>query len=79
MAAASAVMTQAVIYCRLDNLLHEIWLVMKERHLKNIPILDRDSRPVGVLNARDPLEALLGELEYEEVLLQEYVMCVGYH
>jgi hypothetical protein len=32
-----------------------------------------------VLNARDPLEALLGELEYEEVLLQEYVMCVGYH
>jgi CBS domain-containing protein len=41
MAAASAVMTQAVIYCRLDNLLHEIWLVMKERHLKNIPILGR--------------------------------------
>jgi CBS domain-containing protein len=79
MAAASAVMTQAVFHCRLDNLLHDIWLVMKERHLKNIPILDRDSRPVGVLNARDPLEALLGELEYEEVLLQEYVMCVGYH
>ena len=24
-------------------------------------------------------EALLGELEYEEVLLQEYVMCDGYH
>ncbi len=79
MAAASAVMTQAVIYCRPDNLLHEIWLIMKERHLKNIPILDRDSRPIGVLNARDALEALLEELEYEEVLLREYVMCVGYH
>ncbi len=79
MAAASVVMTQAVIYCRPDNLLHEIWLVMKERHLKNIPILDRESRPIGVLNARDALEALLGELEYEEVLLREYVMCVGYH
>jgi CBS domain-containing protein len=79
MAAASAVMTQAVIYCRPDNLLYEIWLVMKERHLKNIPILDRDSRPIGVLNARDALEALLEELEYEGVLLREYVMCVGYH
>ncbi len=79
MAAASAVMTQAVIYCRPDSLLHEIWLIMKERHLKNIPILDRDSRPIGVLNARDALEALLEELEYEEVLLREYVMCVGYH
>ncbi len=79
MAAASAVMTQAVIYCRPDNLLHEIWLIMKERHLKNVPILDRESRPIGVLNARDALEALLEELEYEEVLLREYVMCVGYH
>lgn len=79
MAAASAVMTQAVTCCRPDDLLHEIWLVMKERHLKNIPILDRGSRPIGVLNARDALEALLEELEYEEVLLREYVMCVGYH
>lgn len=33
-AAASAVMTQAVVYCRPDNLLHEIWIIMKERHLK---------------------------------------------
>lgn len=78
-AAASAVMTQAVVYCRPDNLLHEIWTIMKERHLKNVPILDRESRPIGVLNARDALEALLRELEYEEALLREYVMCVGYH
>ncbi len=79
MAAASAVMTQAVTYCRPDNLLHEIWLIMKERHLKNIPILDRESRAIGVLNARDALEAIPEELEYQEVLLREYEMCVGYH
>ena len=52
---------------------------MKERRLKNIPIVDEDVRPLGVLNARDALEALLEEVEYEEVLLREYVMCVGYH
>lgn len=79
MAAASAVMTQAVVYCRPDSLLHDIWMVMKERHLKNVPILDRESRLIGVLNARDALEALLGEPEYVEVLLRDYVMCVGYH
>jgi CBS domain-containing protein len=78
-AAASAVMTQAVVYCRPSNLLRDVWLIMKERRPKNIPILDRDSRPIGVLNARDALEALLEEVEYEEGLLQEYVMCVGYH
>ncbi|MEB6575510.1 CBS domain-containing protein, partial [Escherichia coli] len=67
------------VYCRPTDLLSDIWSVMKERHLKNIPILDPASRPIGVLNARDALEALLEELEYQEVLLRDYVMCVGYH
>jgi hypothetical protein len=52
---------------------------MKERRLKNVPITDLESRPVGVLNARDALEILLQEVEDEESLLRDYVMCVGYH
>ncbi len=52
---------------------------MKERGLKNIPVVGQDSRPIGVLNARDALEVLLQEVEYEELMLREYVMCVGYH
>ncbi len=79
MAAASALMTKAVVYCRPNDLLSDVWSRMKERHLKNVPILDPGSRPIGVLNARDALEALLEELEYQEVLLRDYVMCVGYH
>lgn len=41
--------------------------------------LDQDVRPLGVLDARDALEALFEEVKYEEVLLRKYVMCVGYH
>jgi Mg/Co/Ni transporter MgtE len=52
---------------------------MKERGLKNIPVVDQDSRPIGVLNARDALEVLLQEAEYGEGLLRDYVMCVGYY
>lgn len=52
---------------------------MKDRRLKNIPIVDPEDRPLGVLNARDTLEALLQETEHEHVLLREYVACVGYH
>src|SRR3569833_2449421 len=33
MTAASAVMTQAVVFCRPSDLLREVWIVMKERHL----------------------------------------------
>ena len=79
MTATSTVMTRTVILCRLGDTLHEVWSVMKERRLKNIPIVDQDVRPLGVLNARDALEALLEEVEHKEILLCEYVMCVGYH
>jgi CBS domain-containing protein len=76
--AASMVMTRNVISCHPGDLLHEVWSTMKERRLKNVPIVDQDVRPLGVLNARDALEALLKDVEHEEVLLREYVMCVGY-
>ena len=78
-AAAATVMTRAVVLCHPGDSLHDVWSIMKERGLKNIPVVDQDSRPVGVLNARDALEVLLGEVEYEEALLRDYVMCVGYH
>lgn len=51
---------------------------MKERRLKNVPIADEESRPVGVLNARDALQGLLEEVEDEESLLRDYVMSIGY-
>lgn len=77
--AVSTVMTRTVILCHPNDLLHDVWSIMKERGLKNIPVVGQDSRPIGVLNVRDALDALLEEVEYEEVLLREYVMCVGYH
>jgi CBS domain-containing protein len=77
--AASSVMTRDPVACRPTDWLHDVWLKMKERSLKNVPITDQESRPVGVLNARDALEGLLDEVENEESLLRDYVMCVGYH
>jgi CBS domain-containing protein len=44
-------MTRTVILCRPGDPLPEVWSVMKERRLKNTPIVDRDVRPLGVLNA----------------------------
>ncbi|MGO9851377.1 MAG: CBS domain-containing protein [Steroidobacteraceae bacterium] len=75
----AAVMTRTVILCRPNDLLRDVWSVMRERGMKNIPVVNQDSRPVGVLNVRDVLEILLQEVESEEVLLRDYVMRVGYH
>ena len=76
--AASTVMTRTVVSFCPDDLLHNVWTTMKHRRLKNVPILDPEYRPIGVLNARDVLEALLEEAEHEEMLLRDYVMSIGH-
>lgn len=76
--AASTIMSRKVVSCRPGDLLHDVLTTMKEQRLKNVPILDQDSRPIGVLNARDALEALLEEVEREETLLRDYVMSIGH-
>jgi predicted transcriptional regulator len=44
-----------------------------------LPVIDADTKAVGILYARDALEALLTETQDQESLLRDYVMCVGYH
>lgn len=76
--AVSTIMTDNVVFCRQTDLVSDVWAIMKERRLKNIPVTDEASVPIGLLNARDALEVLLTEVKQEETLLRDYVMCVGY-
>lgn len=78
MTATSLVMKRDVVLCLPGDLLENVWEKMKVRSLKNIPFMDHDSRPLGVLNARDMLQALLKESVNEEGLMRDYVMGVGY-
>ena len=75
----AAAMTRDVIYCRPGDLLQDVWSTMKERKLLHIPIVGKDLRPLGVINARDALLLLLEASEHEGALLREYVMGLGYH
>jgi CBS domain-containing protein len=77
-AAVQTVMTREVISCRPGELLHDVWSLMKERKLIHVPIVSDDVRPLGVINARDALLVLLEGSEYEEGLLRNYVMGIGY-
>ncbi len=40
--------------------------------------VDEAGRPLGVVHARDVARALLDEVTYEEVLLRDYVLGIGY-
>jgi len=75
---ASAIMTKPALSCHIDEALEQVWAVMSSRTLPCAPILDHDGRAQGVLFARDVAIALLDEVNYDEKLLRDYVMGVGY-
>jgi CBS domain-containing protein len=45
----SSTMTRDVVLCRPDEFLHDVWMRIKERSLKNIPIAGWDSCPLECL------------------------------
>ena len=75
---AGAIMTKPLLSCHVDEELQQVWAVMNARTLPCAPILDDVGRAQGVLHARDVAIALLDEVNYEELLLRNYVMGVGY-
>ena len=75
---AGAIMTKPLLSCHVEETLQQIWAVMNSRTLPCCPLLDNDGRAQGVVHARDVAIALLDEVNYEELLLRNYVMGVGY-
>lgn len=71
-------MTREVTTATPEGQLEEAWGIMKARGFKNIPVVDPDGSPLGVLNARDVLQILWNDVQREEELLFNYVMSVGY-
>ena len=76
--AAADVMTRQVTFCRADDRLSDVLLMMQKQGLVHIPVIAGDGQPVGVVNARDALRLLMLEGQYEEALLRDYVMGIGY-
>ena len=73
-----SIMTRDVTYCRTHEILLDVWSVMRERGVQRIPILDEARRPLGIIHAREALQALLSESENEDELLRDYISGVGY-
>lgn len=72
------VMTRSVVSCRNADALTAVSRRMKDRHLKNIPVVDDDYRVTAILTARAILRVLLVDAEYQEELLIDYVKGIGY-
>jgi CBS domain-containing protein len=64
--------------CAPEDLLSDVLAMMHTRGLIHVLLLGPGKQPLGVLNARDGLRALLAAGNHEEALLRNYVMGIGY-
>jgi len=75
---AGDVMVRETTACSPDDTLSEVLAMMHRRGLVHVLVVGPDNQPLGVLNARDGLRALLAAGNHEEELLRNYVMGIGY-
>ncbi len=75
---ARDVMKTEFTACTPEDLLSDVLAMMHARGLIHVLLLNADRHPLGVLNARDGLRALLAAGNHEEALLRNYVMGIGY-
>jgi CBS domain-containing protein len=75
---AADVMTKEFTTCEPQDLLSDVLAMMHARGLIYVLLIGTDKQPLGVLNARDGLRALLAAGNHEEALLRNYVMGIGY-
>lgn len=75
----TTVMTRTVITASPADDLQATWKQMVRRGLQNLPVIGPDCRPIGTLDIRDALAAILRQEESQEQALINYIAGYGYH
>jgi CBS domain-containing protein len=74
----ATLMTRQFTSCRPEDDVHSTWQLMSRRSLQNLPVLDANSKPLGVLDIRDAMKALYEQEELQEHMLADYIAGIGY-
>lgn len=76
--ACRTIMTKEVVACRPADPLEGVWSAMIEKGLRRIPIVDELRHPLGLATARDTAQMMLLDVEYDQTVMKDYVMNMGY-
>ena len=77
-ASVEALMSRNIISCSPADELQTAWQVMVDNRVQNMPVLDADARPLGVLDMRDALKVLFEQEQLQEHMLANYIAGIGY-
>jgi CBS domain-containing protein len=76
--AAAGLLTRGFVSCRPEDDLRGAWQRMNALRLQNLSVLGENGTPVGVLDIRDAMRAILEADELEKRALADYIAGVGY-
>lgn len=72
-APVAAIMTSHVHVAPPDAHVDELTLMMTERRIRHVPVVDEDGRIAGIVSIGDIVKTRLGELEVERAALLDYI------
>jgi CBS domain-containing protein len=71
-------MSRPVVFCEPNDVVYDVWQMMAARKLQNLPVLDANRKPLGILDIRDAMQVILEAEQYQEQVLVDYIAGVGY-
>jgi CBS domain-containing protein len=77
-ASVATLMSRNIISCGPDDDVHAVWQTMAAQRLQNVPVLSAESEPLGILDIRDAMKVLFEQEEYQEHMLTNYIVGLGY-
>jgi predicted transcriptional regulator len=77
-ASVARLMRRSIIACAPDDELYDVWQTMTAQNLQNVPVLGVGRKPIGILDVRDAMQALLEQEQRQEHALIDYIAGIGY-
>ena len=67
------IMTEKVLYARPEQTIDDAMALMTEKHIRHLPVLDKDKRVIGMVSIGDVVKETISEQAFLIKQLEQYI------